>query len=491
MHEEKGMGSRVLRAVVLALLLAAGLAHAQQFPTWPARKMLAETHAAQIHLLSHGARVDQVSRESVARTVEVTERLAAAYDMPPPELLVAKQPGPNAFAMLGSQGQPVMGISTDMLRLAGDDESLLAAVVGHELGHLKARHVSDGRQRAAVVSILGALLGAAVDISQARQGRNTGGLGTVLGGVGANLMNAKFSRDQEREADELGVRAMAKAGFDPAGGVRIWQVMAQRKGAGASSGVWLDSHPSHPEREQAMAAAAAELRPVYLANARPASPPSLTQAAVVLDDPYPRSAHTGYAPTPAEVAAATAYARAHAAVTAGRFAAAESLLLEAAAAGDERAMALLGSLHANGELRGVDDVSAGYYYQRAASRGFGPALRGMALQALQGRGRAQDEAEAVRLLQLADARDDWRATAALGLLSLQGQGVAKNPAAARSLAERAAAQGDPLGKALLGELLRNGEGGPAEPEKGAALLQEAAAAGVSGTEGRLKALTGR
>ena len=483
------MGSRFLHAVVLALLLAAGLAHAQQFPTWPARKMLAETHTPQINLASHGARVDQVSRESVVRAVDVTERLAAAYDMPAPELLVAKQQGPNAFATLGAQGQPMMGISTDMLRLAGDDESLLAAVVGHELGHLKARHVSEGRQRAAVVTLLGALLGAAVDISQARQGRNTGGLGTVLGGVGANLMNAKFSRDQEREADELGVRAMAKAGFDPAGGVRIWQLMAQRKGAGASSGVWLDSHPSHPEREQAMAAAAAELRPVYLANARPAS--AVAQLAAVPDDPYPRSAYAGYVPTAEEVAAATAYARAHAAVTAGRFAASESLLLEAAAAGDERAMAMLGSLNASGELRGVDDVSAGYYYQRAASKGFGPALRGLALQALHGRGRAQDEAEAVRLLRLADARDDWRATATLGLLSLQGQGVAKNPAAARSLAERAAAQGDALGKAVLGELLRDGEGGPAEPEKGAALLQEAAAAGVIGPEGRLRALAGR
>jgi predicted Zn-dependent protease len=463
-----------LRSLVAILLLAAGLAHAQPFPTWPAAKMLAETNASQIQLLHHGARVDQVSRESVARALEVTERVAAAFDMAAPDLVIARQHGPNAFAAVGTDGRAVLGINTDMLRLAGHDDALVAAVVGHELGHLKAMHVTEGRHRAAVVSLLGTLLGVAVDISQARQGRYTAGLGTILGSAGANLVNAKFSRDQEREADELAMRAMAKAGFDPASGARIWQLMAQGRGAGAGGG-WLDSHPAHPEREQAMAAAAARWQPVYLANVRPASSAGAGAMLVAVDDPYPRSAYAGYTPTDAEVAAATAYARAHAAVAARRFAAAESLLLEAAAAGDERAMALLGSLHAGGELRGVDHASAGYYYQRAASRGFGPALRGMALQALEGSGRSPDPAEAVRLLRLADARDDWRATATLGMLRLHGQAVAKNTAEARMLAERAAGGGDALGKALLGTLLRDGEGGAADPVKGLLLLNEAAA----------------
>jgi Zn-dependent protease with chaperone function len=268
---------QLARVLAIVLLAATGLAHAQTL-TWSARMMLAESSAPRIDLQSQGRTVDQVSREAVARALEVTHRLAAALEMPAPEVYIARQSGPNAFAKRNVYGEPVVGISTEMLRLAGHDEAALATVVGHELGHVKASHVGDSNQRAGVIGLLGTLLGAAVDIGQARQGRNTWGLGTVLGSVGAHLVNAKFSRDQEREADELGVRAMAKAGYNPVAAGRIWQLLAQRRDDGA--GLWFDSHPSHPEREQAMATLAQQLQPVYLANARAQEAPGVPAALV-------------------------------------------------------------------------------------------------------------------------------------------------------------------------------------------------------------------
>jgi Zn-dependent protease with chaperone function/TPR repeat protein len=462
---------RFARFCLVGLLFVAGMAYAQELQIWSARRMLAGTTAVEISLSSRGQKVDQVSRESVARAVDVTERLASAYQMSVPDIYIAKQTGPNAFATLNKEGQPVIGISTDMLRLTGDDEAMLAAAVGHELGHLQAKHVTEGHQRAAAISLFGALVGAAVDVNQARHGRNTGGLGTALGGVGANLANAKFSRDQEREADSLGVRAMAEAGYDPSAASRMWRLMSQRGGGGA--GLWFDSHPSHPEREQAMSAMAEQLQSTYMAHA-PRGNAGIAAIAGAVADPYPRSSYSSYVPLPAEVAEQNIYARGYSALLDKRFKDAEPLLLEAAQSGDERALSLLGGVAASGELRGADFALARDYYEQAAAKGFGPALRALGLMSVSGRGKPKDIADAVRLLQLADLRGDLRATASLGMLYMQGDGLARNARQARVLAEKAAGGGDALGKGLFGTLLRDGEGGSSDPERGTALLIEAA-----------------
>ena len=94
-----------------------------------------------------------------------------------------------------------MAINTDMLRLAGDSDDMMAAVIGHELGHLKAEHLTKGAAAAATVTMLGVILGAVIDANQAKHGNNTQGAGVALGSLGAGLVTSKFSRDQEREAD--------------------------------------------------------------------------------------------------------------------------------------------------------------------------------------------------------------------------------------------------------------------------------------------------
>ena len=89
---------------------------------------------------------------------------------------------------------------------------------------------------------------------------------------------------------------MARAGYDPSATARLWRLMAQR---GGSSGLWMDSHPSHAEREQAMMTLSRALDPVYAANK-----PAVT-ALPVYPDPYPTPRYTNFDPTSYEVTSQT------------------------------------------------------------------------------------------------------------------------------------------------------------------------------------------
>lgn len=468
-----------IRALSTGLLLAALLgplaAVAQQAPrtlAWDARAIAHGAPSEVVLHLQDGSTVQEVARlprERVAALVEMTDRLSAALQIQAPaiRLTTRADESPNASATF-REGQPLIAVNLAMLRLAGDDDAMLAGVVGHELGHLKANHPRDGHSRAAVVTLIGALIGAAVDLSQARRGRDTGGAATLLGGLGAGLVNARFSRDQEREADELGIQAMAKAGYDPQGAARIWREL-MRVSRFASTGVWLDTHPSHPEREQALGALATQLQPVYLAAARPGG-------AAPVDDPYPRSAYTSFAPAPPERAAGFAYVRGHDAMLQRDYAQAEPALHEAAHAGDERALTMLADLHAGLIAGRQDQAAATQLLQQAAAKGFGPALRRLAVAALMGAGRPMDPAEGIRLLGYAAERADPRAQALLGFHYASARHVIRDLARARALAQASADAGDALGKALLGQMMRDGDGGPADPARGFALLQEAAGA---------------
>lgn len=260
----------LLAALLLGLALGAGSACAQ---TWSAAALLGEPGTGTIALRTgSGQLIAEVERARLLRCDWVLQRIARAYGIPTPELVVTASSAPNAFATT-RKGRPAVGITTGMLRLAGDREEYLAAIIGHELGHLQAGHAQARRDHAAAVSTLGALVGAVIDVGLGWRGYSTGGAGIELGGLGARLLSASFSRDQEREADRLGAEAMAKAGFDPAAAVGLWRLLAQA-GAGGE-GYWLNTHPSHAEREAELTARARELAPVYAqnigANVAPAS----------------------------------------------------------------------------------------------------------------------------------------------------------------------------------------------------------------------------
>jgi predicted Zn-dependent protease len=123
-------------------------------------------------------------------------KLAAVTETPGEEFTftVLDSPIVNAFATPGGY----VYISRGLMALAGS-EAELAGVMGHELGHVVARHSSQRMSKATVASVFSGLLGA-------------GRVGQALGG----LYLSSFSRDQEMEADRLGVRYISRAGYDPA-----------------------------------------------------------------------------------------------------------------------------------------------------------------------------------------------------------------------------------------------------------------------------------
>jgi predicted Zn-dependent protease len=156
---------------------------------------------------------------------------------------------PNAFALPGGK----VGVNTGIFTVAKSQDQL-AAVLAHEIGHVVERHHDERitRQMGAsgAVQLLGALAG---DYgSLATQG------GSLLAQTGFLLPG---SRAQESEADVVGQRLMAEAGFDPAQAVNLWQNMIAA--GGGRQPEWLSTHPDPQSRIQELRTRAATLAPTY------------------------------------------------------------------------------------------------------------------------------------------------------------------------------------------------------------------------------------
>ena len=140
----------------------------------------------------------------------------------------------NAFALPGG---PVF-ITEGLLRLLRS-EGELAAVLGHETGHVIARHSSEQLAKAQLTQ---GLIGAAAV--------GTGDYTTAqIGQVVGSLINMRYGRDDELEADALGVRIMAEAGYDPRAMIGVMETLAKAS-SGSRQPEFFSTHP-HPENRQA------------------------------------------------------------------------------------------------------------------------------------------------------------------------------------------------------------------------------------------------
>lgn len=147
----------------------------------------------------------------------------------------------NAFAIPGGY----VYITRQLLALM-NDEAELAFIMGHEVAHVAARHGQKRQNRAALSNVLAGLAGAVTGSELIGRGA----------GLVAGLTTLGYSREQERQADSLGVRYLTSAGFDPLGGVDSLAALgaqtaleARLKGqAGAEPSKWLSTHPASDER---------------------------------------------------------------------------------------------------------------------------------------------------------------------------------------------------------------------------------------------------
>jgi predicted Zn-dependent protease len=156
------------------------------------------------------------------------------------EVVVFEDDSPNAFALPGNK----IGVHTGMLKLVQNQEQL-AAVIGHEIGHVMAKHSNERASQELAVKQGMNILGAMTMPTSA-----LGQLGFGLLGIGAEYGVLKpWGRTQESEADIIGVDLMAKAGFDPRHSVGLWQRMEQAT-QGKGNVEFLSTHPSHATRIQ-------------------------------------------------------------------------------------------------------------------------------------------------------------------------------------------------------------------------------------------------
>lgn len=166
-------------------------------------------------------------------------------------LIASKQQ--NAFCMPGGKIAFFTGI-LDTLKLTDDE---VAAVMAHEIAHALREH---GRERAAKSTIAqGVTIGASV-LSQLL---GYGDLGGQLASAGAQLTLLKFSREDETEADVVGMDLAARAGFDPRAGIALWRKMSEV--AKGQPPQWLSTHPSHASRIDEIRRNLAKTLPLYAA----------------------------------------------------------------------------------------------------------------------------------------------------------------------------------------------------------------------------------
>jgi len=191
--------------------------------------------------------VDYVQRVG-ARVAEHADRQL------PYEFQVLNNSVPNAWALPGGKISINRGLLTEL-----GSEAELAAVLGHEVVHAAARHSAQAASRAALAQ--GAVVLGGVAVGAATERDDYAQVAVLSGMLGAQLIQQRYSRDAEREADYYGMIYMQRAGYDPAAAVELQETfvrLSENRQPGFLDGLFA-SHPPSPERVDRNRSTLAEL----------------------------------------------------------------------------------------------------------------------------------------------------------------------------------------------------------------------------------------
>ncbi|MES1244866.1 MAG: M48 family metalloprotease [Acidobacteriota bacterium] len=186
----------------------------------------------------------------------------SGYTKVPFTFTMVDMPVPNAFALPGGQ----IFITRGMLDLGLDDD-MLAAVLGHEIGHITLDHFRRMQRKATLLNVLGNLLVVGMAVNESHRDRNgyeapydprvgyDPGGDRIQGAAAASvvlgeLLLRSYSREHEDEADQEGQRLSALAGYDPDGARRVWEKMNSRAPQLKEYG-YMQTHPFADERMRA------------------------------------------------------------------------------------------------------------------------------------------------------------------------------------------------------------------------------------------------
>lgn len=219
-----------------------------------AQELFAEIKSSSA-LVTTGPRFDALQR--VGRSLaDISGRPDYAWEF----ILIAQDTVVNAWAMPGGK----VAVYTGILPLVRN-EAGLAAVIGHEISHALAQHSNERASYGAVQNVLGNVVESGLGDSRRKEAWMTVfGVGTTVGVL------LPYSRTQESEADELGIMAMARAGYDPNEAPALWDRMAESARSGVPQ--FLSTHPDPAARAEALRRLLPVALPAY--HAAPVKHPS-------------------------------------------------------------------------------------------------------------------------------------------------------------------------------------------------------------------------
>ncbi|HEX2836390.1 MAG TPA: M48 family metallopeptidase [Thermoanaerobaculia bacterium] len=197
---------------------------------WQLGQQLSQDVAKQVRFNNDpavNAYVQQLGQRIVANA-------PAPFNQLPWQFHVVEDPSLNAFAIPGGH----VYVHTGLIANA-ETASELAGVMAHEISHVTARHTTEQISRQYGLSVLAGLV----------LGQDPGALQQIAAQIVAGGALARFSREAEREADELGIQAMARAGYDPRGMASMFRVLlahSQRNPSRVEQ--FFATHPTTEER---------------------------------------------------------------------------------------------------------------------------------------------------------------------------------------------------------------------------------------------------
>lgn len=209
-----------------------------------------------------------------AQVQNVGSRIAAAVGREVPnaewEFVVFDSDEVNAFALPGGK----VGVYTGLLKLASSDDEL-ATVIGHEIAHVTSRHGAERMTQGLGATAVGTLGSLVLGGSEMEPGTRQAVMAAY--GIGATLGMNYYSRSHELEADTIGLRFAASAGYDPRAAAQFWRKMQTASERSAKPPEFMSTHPSDERRIANLEALAQEYLPVYekarrQGGARPQAP---------------------------------------------------------------------------------------------------------------------------------------------------------------------------------------------------------------------------
>ena len=192
----------------------------------------------------------------LARVTNISKRLVAVTPVFRPDATswkwqfnVQKTPELNAYCMPGGRIMVYSGL-IDKLNLS---DAELATVLAHEVAHALREHTRERVSRAYAQQLVLSGAAAVAGVSEATA--------NMAGMVAEVTFQLPFSRDQESEADRIGLELMARAGYDPSAALTLWQKMAAAESSGTPK--FLSTHPAPKERIKDIEKLLPRVMPLY------------------------------------------------------------------------------------------------------------------------------------------------------------------------------------------------------------------------------------